>query len=256
MTFLEPQEICVCIRGQFGLQPIRPLRSCMLFPTDNDMPLLASLFGISKSKPSTPKPAGKRRASPLKDSPIQSESIVKQYYREFRTIQEKHPEFNCVPEHLQGPRDKPCWLKTKFNDLWGPTIRGEDTQGENAYMAYIKKIYGMCCLINDDPTSFSTDVTPMVTHNGQIDMEKTITNAESICINYSVDQSFAKPIVHFILWRVERVSRLFSECLRHHQGQELKRAINSTWMDHANCMRHCVQSPMRETSLAPYQAYS
>ena len=72
-------------------------------------------------------------------------SIVKQYYRECRTIQAKHPEFNYVPEHLRGPRDKPCWLKTKFNDLWEPTIRGEDTQGENAHMAYIKKIYGMCC---------------------------------------------------------------------------------------------------------------
>ena len=76
-------------------------------------------------------------------------------------------------------------------------------------MAYIKKIYGMC---NDDPTSFSTDVIPMVTHNGQIDMDKTITNAESICVYYSMDQSYAKPI----------------ECLRHHaqEGRELKRAIN------------------------------
>ena len=73
VTFLEPQEICVCIRSQFGLQPIRPLRSCKLFPIDNDTPLLASLFGSSKSKPSTRKPAGKRRASPLKDPPIQSD---------------------------------------------------------------------------------------------------------------------------------------------------------------------------------------
>ena len=69
VTFLEPQEICVCIRSQFGLQPVRP----MLFPIDNGMPLLASLFGSSKSKPSTPKPAGKRRASPLKDSPTHSD---------------------------------------------------------------------------------------------------------------------------------------------------------------------------------------
>ena len=36
VTFLEPQEICVCIRSQFGLQPIRPLRSCMFNPIDND----------------------------------------------------------------------------------------------------------------------------------------------------------------------------------------------------------------------------
>ena len=46
----------------------------------------------------------------------------------------------------------------------------------------MEKIYGMCCLISNNPTSFSTDVIPMVTHNGQIDMEKTITNAEAICI--------------------------------------------------------------------------
>ena len=30
-------------------------------------------------------------------------SIVQQYYRERRTIQQKHPEFNYVPEHLRGP---------------------------------------------------------------------------------------------------------------------------------------------------------
>ena len=45
----------------------------MLNPIHNDMPLFASLFGNSKSTPSTPKPAGKRRASPLKDSPIPSD---------------------------------------------------------------------------------------------------------------------------------------------------------------------------------------
>ena len=53
--------------------PFDLLRSCMLYPIDNDLPLLASLFGSSKSKPSTPKPAGRRQASPLKDSPIQSD---------------------------------------------------------------------------------------------------------------------------------------------------------------------------------------
>ena len=140
-------------------------------------------------------------------------STVKHYYRECRAIQEKHPEFNHVPEHLRGPRDKPCWLKTKFNHLWEPTICGKTTQGQNAYMACIKKIY-------DYPTSFSTEVIPMVTRNGQIDMDKTITNAESICVYYSIDQSYAKPIVHFILWRVARMSRLFSECLRHHPRRE------------------------------------
>ena len=45
----------------------------MFSSIDNDMPLLASIFGSSKSRPSTPKPAGKRRASPLKDSPVLSD---------------------------------------------------------------------------------------------------------------------------------------------------------------------------------------
>ena len=121
-------------------------------------------------------------------------SIVKQHYRECRTIQEKHPEFNYVPEHLRGKPNVTC----------GNLPFVENTQGENAYMAYIKKIYSMCCLINDDPTSFSTEAIPTVTRNGQIDMDKTITNDESICIYYSVDQSYAKPIAHFILWRVEQ----------------------------------------------------
>ena len=134
-------------------------------------------------------------------------SIVKQYYHECHTIQQKHPEFDHVPAEAMLAENQ------IQQPVWEPTICGEDTQGENAYMAYIKKIYGMCCLINDDPKSFGTDVIPMVTRNGQIDMEKTITNAESICIYYSMDQSYAKPIVHFILWRVERMSRLFSECL-------------------------------------------
>ena len=142
-------------------------------------------------------------------------SFVQQFYRECFTIQQKHPEFNYVPEHLRRPHEKPCWLKTKFNDLWEPTIRGEDTQGEKAkaYMAYIKKIYSMCCLINDDPKSCSTEDILTVSRNGQIGMDKTITNAESVCMYYGMEPSDAKPIVHFILWRMERMSKLFSECL-------------------------------------------
>ena len=155
-------------------------------------------------------------------------SFVQQYYRECCTIQQKHPDFDYVPEHLRRPHEKPCCLKTKFNDLWEPTIRGEDAQGEKAYMAYIKKIYSMCCPINDDdPKNFSTEVIPTVSRNGQIDMDKTIINAESVCTYYGMDPSYANPIVHFILWRVERMSRLFSKCLRHNprEGREMRRPI-------------------------------
>ena len=140
-------------------------------------------------------------------------SFVQQYYCECCTIQQKHPEFNYVPEHLRRPHKKPYWLKTKLNDLWAPTIRGEDTQGEKAYMAYINKIYSMCRLINDDPKSFSTEVIPTVSRKGQINKDKTITNSESVCMFYGMNLFYAKPIVHLILWRAERMSRYFSECL-------------------------------------------
>ena len=44
---------------------------------------------------------------------------------------------------------------------------------------------------------------------------------------YGMEPSYAKPNVHFILWRVERMSRLFSECLRHNprEGRELRRPV-------------------------------
>ena len=41
-------------------------------------------------------------------------SYVQQYYRECRTIQQKHPEFNYVPEHMRRPHERPRRLKTKF----------------------------------------------------------------------------------------------------------------------------------------------
>ena len=36
---------------------------------------------------------------------------------------------------FQGRAQASASAPRKFNDLWEPTIRGEDTQGENAYMA-------------------------------------------------------------------------------------------------------------------------
>ena len=103
VTFLEPEEICACIRSQFGFFATHSTfcnRVCS-FTIDNDMPLLASLFGSSKSKPSTPKPAGKRRASPLKDSPIQSddddESSASDYVMG-ETKDEKKPKSDCEEE--------------------------------------------------------------------------------------------------------------------------------------------------------------
>ena len=56
----------------FGLQPIRPLQSCML---DHlvDMPIRNLMFGRSGDAAPVPKPMIKRRASPLKEPPARDE---------------------------------------------------------------------------------------------------------------------------------------------------------------------------------------
>ena len=56
----------------FGLQPIRPLQSCMLDHLA-DMPILNLMFGRSGDAAPVPKPMIKRRASPLKESPARDE---------------------------------------------------------------------------------------------------------------------------------------------------------------------------------------
>ena len=84
--------------------------------TDSDTP---SQVGVMLLKEN-------RNPSPFWNSKFLS--FVQEYYRECCTIQQKYPDFDNVPEHLRRPREKPCWLKTKFNDLWEPTIRGEDAQ--------------------------------------------------------------------------------------------------------------------------------
>ena len=52
----------------FGLQPFRPLQSCLLDHLE-DMPILNVIFGQSSTAAPSPKPLVKRRASPLKESP-------------------------------------------------------------------------------------------------------------------------------------------------------------------------------------------
>ena len=53
----------------FGLQPFRPLQSCML----DHLPMLNMIFGRSSAAAPLPKPLVKRRASPLKESPARDE---------------------------------------------------------------------------------------------------------------------------------------------------------------------------------------
>ena len=56
----------------FGLQPFRPLQSCMLDHLEH-MPILNMIFGQSSTAAPSPKPLLKRRASPLKESPARDE---------------------------------------------------------------------------------------------------------------------------------------------------------------------------------------
>ena len=63
----------MCLHPQpLGLQPFRPLQSCMLDHFE-DMPILNMIFGRSGTAAPSLKPLVKRRASPLKESPARDE---------------------------------------------------------------------------------------------------------------------------------------------------------------------------------------
>ena len=63
----------MCLRPQpLGVQPFRPLQSCMLDHLE-DMPILNMIFGRSGTAAPSPKPLVKRRASPLKETPPDEE---------------------------------------------------------------------------------------------------------------------------------------------------------------------------------------
>ena len=79
-------------------------------------------------------------------------------------------------------------------------------------------------------TVYGADIIPMVCHNGNIDLEKTIHNVEQVCKYFRMDPSKAKQITDLILWRIERMSRSFSGCLRHDPRhgihKECRRQVN------------------------------
>ena len=149
LTHFESQEICVCIRSHFGLQPFRPLQSCMLDHLE-DTPILSMIFGQSGTAAPSPKPLVKRRASPLKESPARDE---------------------------------------------------------------------------EDETSDC--------HNRMLDLDKTVQNVEQVCKYFHMDESKAKQITDLILWRIERLSRLFSGCFRHDPKQG----------NHRECQRPVEMNP-------------
>ena len=82
-------------------------------------------------------------------------------------------------------------------------------------MDFIKKVYSICCYTNAQSEVYGTDIIPMVCHNGNIDLKKTVQNVEQVCKYFHMDPSKAKQITDLILWRIERMSRSFSGCLRH-----------------------------------------
>ena len=82
-------------------------------------------------------------------------------------------------------------------------------------MDFIKKVYSICCYTKAQPEVDGTDIIPMVCHNSRIDLQKTVQNVEQVCKYFNMDPSKAKQITDLILWRTERMSRLFSGCLRH-----------------------------------------
>ena len=63
----------MCLHPQpLGLQPLRPLQSCMLDHLE-DMPILNIILARSGTAAPSPKPLVKRRASPLRESPARDE---------------------------------------------------------------------------------------------------------------------------------------------------------------------------------------
>ena len=154
-------------------------------------------------------------------------NFVYEYYKECSTILEMNPDFHFTPEHERQHGAKVFWLKARFNDYRKPTLQGE---GPHKYMDFIKKVYSICCYTNAQPEVFGTDIIPMVCHNRHIDLEKTVQNVEQVCKYFNMDPSKAKQITDLILWRIERISRLFSGCFRHDQRQgqhrECKRPVD------------------------------
>ena len=157
-------------------------------------------------------------------------NFVYEYYKECSAILETNPEFHFIPEHERQHGAKVFWLKARFNDYWKPTLQGEGPHTEKQYMDFTKKVYSICCYTNAQPEVFGTDIIPMVCHNRHIDLEKTVQNVEQVCKYFHMDPSKAKQITDLILWRMERLTRLFSGCFRHDstlgQDRECKRQVD------------------------------
>ena len=110
-------------------------------------------------------------------------------------------------------------------------------------MDFIKKVYSICCYTNAQSEVYGTDIIPMVCHNGNIDLEKTVQNVEQVCKYFRMDPSKAKQITDLILWRIERMSS-FPDVFDMIQGMESTRNANDKWKwpvelyDALTCITH------------------
>ena len=186
--------------------PRRPVMRPVLTSNDRWFVTYGSDTNISLQKESVhPRPFGNSKFL----------NFVYEYYRECSTILDVNPDFHFVPEHERLHGVKVFWLKARFNDYWQPTLQGEGPHTGKQYMDFIKKVYSICCYTNAQSEVYGTDIIPMVCHNGNIDLKKTVQNVEQVCKYFRMDPSKAKQITDLILWRIERMSRSFSGCLRH-----------------------------------------
>ena len=123
-------------------------------------------------------------------------SYIQGYRQECSTILEQ---FNFVPEHERDEGDKVFWQKARFNacGLLLPSMGSAQRVPTWPCQEGLQYLLPCQCV------------------NRHIDMRGTIINAEPICRCFFIDESKAQQIVRFILWRVERLSRLLSRWLRH-----------------------------------------
>ena len=127
------------------------------------------------------------------------------------TMCDIHKDFYYVPARER--HEKTCSMLISMTTGMGSILRRKGIHGaEDLHL-------------NENPQGYNTDVILVICHNRQVDKDRTIRNAQSICKYYSIEEHRAKQIVHLILCRIQRMSRLFSGCLRHDPREESQTAM-------------------------------
>ena len=109
-------------------------------------------------------------------------------------------------------------------------------------MDFIKKVYSICCYTNAQSEVYGTDIIPMVCHNGNIDLEKTVQNVEQVCKYFRMDPSKAKQITASSPGEPRERADHFPDVFDMIQGMESIRNANDQWtwvlMDPSSSMTH------------------